>query len=402
MCSMKYIIASLFYITILLNSNVAFIDYYSHDEQDSFLWSYKWIFDLNRNFNYSMRGKLAYLYYIRHMNNKSETCKYEFSGSYYLWLQAVGKVNEEGSSGELRIDVRSFWLNFDGYFIARKDTYYDLILGRSREYYKITEIYFRIIAVREINISTESILNIRDRSIARRYFLNGFFEIYLYLNFEKGVPYIPLDVGNYTLHSSTYYNYTIDIKSSFNISFKEFSSSSSKKKVDFERRYKGVSYLYSIMRVYEDTEVIVERPSIITNSGKNIMYLLFKSEDLESIDLKYYPNIDYYLTSIFESSTAKYNKSSQYYDSEKICDIYYFCGNFYGHESEKSSKEEVERVRKDADEVYGKYPWAKDESLNPFIISITLILIIFLLIISIIALLIFRKRDNFLRILIRR
>ncbi len=360
--------------------------------QEGQTWGYKWEYDVshtassqigNLSGSVDASGKVAYLYYIKYVGIENGQYKFKFAGSFYAWAHIVSSGSYEGAYGEGTADIKSLWINFDGYFYLVEDEYYDWWDDSNYTYYKLTYLNAHIYTKQDMDISIEYKASYQGSTYSGSISINGNFDIKLEISFGGGVPFMPKDVGVYTIYEYTYADYDAHVKANLKVTAKDSSTGTNTYDFNINKNYSGSVYFYSSMSVNPSgNKAKVEKPAIITSCGKNAMYIFgYPIYYLTRSDA----NVDSMVSSLQSSNDAEYDSSSGFYTKQKIGSFdYVYAGNDY---SSPTTESEVNDVRENAPAKYGAYG-------GNFLIYILIIVIVIVVVLIVIILVAIKRKKS--------
>jgi len=354
--------------------------------QEGQTWGYKWEYDVSHtasseigNFSGSVdaSGKVAYLYYVKYVGIENGQYRFNFAGSFYAWAHVAATGTSEGASGVATADIKSLWINFDGYFYLVEDEYYDWWDDANYTYYRLTYLNAHIYTKQDIDVSLEVKASYQDSTYSESIAMNGNFDIQIEISFEPGIPFLPKDIGDYIVYEYSYASYDAHVKADLKLTAKEASTGTVTYNFNVNQDYSGSVYFYSSLSVNPSGDkATVEKPAVITNCGRNAMdafgnpiYYLTRTD----------PNVDTMVSSLQNSNEAEYDPSTGFYTKQKIGSFdYVYAGNDY---STPTTESEVNEVRENAPAKYGTY----GVNLIVYLVIIAIVIVVVLVVVILVA-----------------
>ena len=349
-------------------------------------WGYKWEYDMSKELStqghnytgsFSADGKVAYLYYVKYVGMENGKYRFDFAGTFYAWAHVSGTGTYEGITGEANLDVKSLWVNFEGYFYLVEDEVYDWWTGENHTYYKMTYLNMHIYTKEDIDISLDYKMTSGGQTTKGGISIKGNFDIQLEITFDPGLPYLPGDSDTYNVYEYTYADYNTHVKANLNVKM-EGEYDNGQLNFDVNKNFSGSVYMFSSLDVeVNGNQIKVTKPSIITESGKNALYpfgtyafCLTKTD----------PNVDSYVSSLQNGNKAIYDSTTGYYSKQTVDDFSYV--GVGGDYSSTATVNEVNDARNNAPAKYGAYSgnfWI-------YIIIIVVVVVVVLMITLLVAL----------------
>ena len=376
-------------------------------------WGYKWEsnwknsmqgYSKNVSFDGSIDGKTVNAFIVKYVGENNGMQRFHFEGSYYVYGYVKGKIKGNmgmmNGTGNIDMEIRSLWINYDGYFDLVKCkseyfwenyTYYGMKDIKIHYYTKkMMDIYGKV----EINVNTPNM----SGELTTELKLAGTMDINSLITFNEPIPYLPTnDTPNY-IYKDTYASYNGHWKINTNGYFKMYgkgssgsSSSSSNFKTSFDKNIdKGFSGNMSVYASLERDGDYITRNGIIENIAPNFENIFpigfFGSND---ISFKNYMNA---VTD--ESNSAKYDSNTEFYTSINLSseESEYMMPDINGKgESSQSSESEVKGIEENAPAKYGSYSEGIIDLLMNYLLYIVIGIIA---IIIIVVVLIVRRRQK--------
>ncbi len=318
-------------------------------------WGYKWVVDPNQDFsnydfNGTVEGKTVLGLYVEYQGEENGLYNFSYIGSFYSYHSLNGTlvVNSpryiedtwHHSSG-------FFWINSEGYILLEKCNVTDSF-SREHTVYAIKEQYMHIYSKEPMRLDVDMDTSTSTYSYHYRANYTGSFDLTLRVQYSQPIPYIPVNSPdtmnyysrlNFTGHvrangagyssysgNGIHMNNTIDMNGTVD---KDVSGSSSvlvKMDVDGNNVTRA-SVLEALPVVFSELPGIFANPESYISSRLKTMLLLANKATL---------NGDFY--------------QSIYVNNNMI--------GLKAYKSENATKEDVEKIRTEAPEIYG----GKEES----------------------------------------
>ncbi|MGB9636255.1 MAG: hypothetical protein ACPL1Y_03275 [Thermoplasmata archaeon] len=371
-------------------------------------WAYKWEKDYstsgaistpNATLSGTHEGKAVYAYYVEYAGMENEYYRFNFQGIHYSWanLNAIWSVNSPPSNGALKLQQKTIWVEFYGYFYM-KETNISTWSGE-KAVYSVYKLEYTVYSKEPVDYTAEFYTQEGNNRIDASGYAKGSFNITLTLEFENGIPFVPIDTGNYFATGYTDCNYSAHAKAKVDGKWNMSASYNGTHislggdiNINVDKEYSGTTTIWYTFSVSGNH---VTRAGILGNIGTKVLdnvgchgwngaptYDITRGTTNE-------PDIKRMAGDIADTSNSIYDPSTGYYTGESTED--------YG-DSKSTSKDNVNQIISNPAGIYGGYSTSPPPESNTFIGALLLFLvigvIIVIVVVVVVVVLLMRKKQQ--------